>query len=239
MLDSMGPLGRLLKRAISRSGSESRVTDTIFEELSTSQEESNTAEQERTSRATPDPGWKQRQNTVTIQTPDGQRTYARNSPVITGKMVEVSSSNVHSIGYRLDPESPGNSVLLVRYLHKRNGSSRPGAMYAYYNISPDDFQVLRRAASKGEWVWDELRIRGTRSGHQVPYTLKGIAGDGYVPRQAVQIGDEEFFVVRTVEGVSRKTGRARAYQSELPNQRIGRGLPNRGEPNRAAPNRGR
>ena len=33
---------------------------------------------------------------------------------------------------------------------------------------------LFRAASKGTWVWDNLRIRGTKLGHRVPYAI--IAG---------------------------------------------------------------
>lgn len=256
-LAAAGPAGRIISKAIGRSKHSGKIIDEIFEGLRQSGEGRELQREppvkppkpERSSGATPDPLWHQRQqqrpepaqpsNRITIQTSHGQRTYSRSAPVVTGQMVPVSSSNVHSIGFRMDWDDPGDSVLLIRYKDSRKGrGGRAGSLYAYFGVHPDDFQVLSRAASKGEWVWDNLRIRGTVSGHHVPYMLKGISGDGYVPRQAVRVDDEEFFIGRNVTGTSRKTGKSKLYQSELPNQRVGR-VVNRGEPNRGAPNRGR
>lgn len=256
-LAAAGPAGRIISKAIGRSRHAGKIIDEIFEGLRQSGEGKELHREppvkppkpQRSSGATPDPLWLQRQqrpepqrdqNRVTIQTGQGQRTYARNAPVVTGQMLPVSSSNVHSIGFRLDWDAPDNSTLLIRYKDSRRGrGGKAGALYAYFGVHPDDFQVLQRAASKGEWVWDNLRIRGTVSGHHVPYMLKGISGDGYVPRQAVRVDDEEFFIGRNVTGTSKRTGKSQLYQSALPNQRVGRYQPQRGEPSRGAPNRGR
>jgi hypothetical protein len=82
-----------------------------------------------------------------------------------------------------------------------------------------------------------LRIRGTVSGHQKRYSLAAINSTGYVPRQATRLGNEEWYLQRTVTGQNGKT-----YRSELQNQMVrrfpDRGTPNRGGPNRGTPNRG-
>jgi hypothetical protein len=71
------------------------------------------------------------------------------------------------------------------------------------------------APSKGGWVWDHLRIRGTVSGHQKDYELAGIVG-GYVPRKAtygplMQAGDGW----RQMSGKDRKAGRKADYVGEI------------------------
>ena len=62
---------------------------------------------------------------------------------------------------------PKTSILYVRF--------PVGRSYAYKNCDIDlAIQLLNAGASKttpagGTWVWDHLRIRGTRTGHQKPY----------------------------------------------------------------------
>lgn len=116
----------------------------------------------------------------------------------------VESSNVYSIAYEWnmkDVMSPGN--LLVQFLGGTGKSrSGPGATYRYHGVRHELFEEFRRAASKGGWVWDELRVRGTISGHQYPFDLAGIDDKGYIPRAASlkrgHVG--EYFVKRRFMG---------------------------------------
>jgi hypothetical protein len=168
-----------------------------------------------------------------------------NDPLFTGEMIPVSSSNVHSIGYIWNAKSPQNGTLVVRFLAPANSprQKRTGAgpLYHYLNVPPQLFTAFRAAASKGKWVWDHLRIRGTTSGHQFYYLLAAIRR-GYVPRQARRIGGQEWFLRRNVQGED-----GRVYSSRLNDEMIGRvggraipqrGQPNRGSPSRGSPNRG-
>lgn len=174
------------------------------------------------------------------------REYKPNDPTITGELIQVTSSNVHSIGYLWNDDDPMKGTLQVRFLQGRGNAKGAGPLYYYYGVHPDVFDAFMRAASKGEFVWDRLRIRGTVSGHRFAYDLKGITG-GYVPRQAKRYGQNEYFVQRRVRGKSRRTGEVQEFESELPDRLVGRaepqrpsqGLPNRGSVNRGTPNRGR
>lgn len=119
-------------------------------------------------------------------------------PIYRGKMQEVDSSNVHSIGFLWNDREPANGRLLVRFWHKESGKQKtPGATYVYERVHPNVFELFRDAASKGKWVWDRLRIRGTVSGHQYDYRLFSISNN-YVPRQATRIGNQEWFVPRKI-----------------------------------------
>lgn len=112
----------------------------------------------------------------------GPQEFPATHPLVTGEMVEVRSSNVHSIGYDVD-----NQTLYVRFWATRVRRGQevrfPGSLYGYRDVWPEEFLDFLDAASKGNWVWDHLRERGTVSGHKKPYFLAGIVG-GYVPRQA-------------------------------------------------------
>lgn len=157
-------------------------------------------------------------------------------PGVTGEFVKVDSSNVYEIAY--DAEG---AFLYVRFraTEGRGTGKRlnaPGSLYRYRNVEPRDFKQFYEAASKGEWVWDHLRIRGTVAGHQKPYALVGVM-DGYVPREATYVGQglEEFRKRRL------HAGGGKWLQSERPTELVGgnvnRGLPNTGRPKR--PNNGR
>lgn len=179
---------------------------------------------------------------------DGQRfTIKRDNPLLTGKMVRVSSSNVHSIGFIWNDAVPREGTLKVRFLDKRQDgpASGRGALYYYYDVSPKMFLAFSRAASKGKWVWDHLRIRGTVSGHKKEYALMGLASDAYVPRKATRLGDEEWYLPREVQAPTRTTRAGNlqlggTYRSELGAQFVQKVNRARAQgPNRARPQRGR
>lgn len=96
----------------------------------------------------------------------------------------VSSSNVHS--FRYEPGGPGGGNLMVRYLSKDGG---PGPEYRYFTGGSSTYNQMKSDAAKGRsagsFVWSHLRIRGSVSGHQVPYELAATGHDKYIPRQAV------------------------------------------------------
>lgn len=74
--------------------------------------------------------------------------------------------------------------------------NKPGSTYAYFNVGADVFNRMKAAFSKGTFVWDELRVRGTVYGHQYPYQLISgqvlKVGGGrlaqYIPRRATSQG---------------------------------------------------
>lgn len=159
----------------------------------------------------PQPGRK------TVDVPIGQRTgrFAPNHPVVTGEMIRVGgSSNVWEYGYDIR-----SGYLYIRFAaHDRNHRvTGPGSLYRYSGISPDQFVSLMRASSKGDWIWDVLRIRGTQSGHHYDYELVGVTGD-YVPRKSTvaplmrvgprggltQVGVHEIYLPRQVRSLDGK-----------------------------------
>lgn len=184
---------------------------------------------------------------VQIVRPGYRGTFRVNDPILTGAMIPVRSSNVHSIGFRMDYHNPAaKSELIVRYLQQdKSGKSRvkvPGPTYAYKGVHPDLFESFRIANSKGKFVWDELRIRGTVVGHQYAYTLERMA-QGYVPRRAALINGQQWFIKRT-KTAHYSDGSTAQVTSPLANQRLGSyrptsNRPNRGNPDRGRPNRGR
>lgn len=185
---------------------------------------------------------------TTVQIGGRSRTYQNSDPIVSGEMIPVESSNVHSIGYIFNYDNPMKGIVKVRFLQKKRGSNvmGQGPLYFYHGVHPDVFEAFRKAASKGVFVWDRFRVRGTKSGHRYQYELKGIT-DGYVPRQAKRFGDNEYFVQRQVRAKSTRTGQTRTITSQLPDRFAGRpqrgtpdiGVPRRGTPNRGTPNRGR
>lgn len=161
----------------------------------------------------------------------------KDDPLLTGKMIPVVSSNVHSIGFDINPHNAQIGTLKVRFLMAVGQGKVAGALYDYYHVPTAVFQNFRRAASKGKFVWDKLRIRGTVSGHRFDYKLTGISR-GYVPRKATYSPQGEYFTKRTFLGENTRTGERRLFHS-APSALVRPGA-NRGiEPNRGEPNRGR
>lgn len=122
-------------------------------------------------------------------------------PLVEG-MVPVRSSNVEAIGFEW-PDSGTVGNLLVRFLGgtSKNRSGK-GPTYRYLGVDRSVYLAFLRASSKGSEVWNQLRIRGTVSGHQYPYELTSLGDDERVPRQAgFKRGEKgEFFIPRNFAG---------------------------------------
>jgi hypothetical protein len=80
--------------------------------------------------------------------------------IYEGDILPVYSSNVGSARYDHD-----NETLYVVF-HGGRGEHR---RYKYWPISEDEAHAFGIAFSKGGWVWDHLRIRGTKYGHKKNY----------------------------------------------------------------------
>lgn len=121
---------------------------------------------------------------------------------LTAWILTPQSSNVYAFAY-----DPVGRLLYVTY-QEPDGSAGP--MYSYGSVGtpfPESFyQALVNANSKGKWIWDNVRIRGTVFGHKFPYTLVRPGAGGYVPRKATPKGlrTRAVPVVRTV-GNQRRT----------------------------------
>jgi len=188
-----------------------------------------------------------------IRGPGYHRILAADDPVITGQMMRVASSNVYAIGFEFNFDEPLRSKLIIRYKQNdRRGSGRNvgGPTYEYFDVHPDWFQDLVDTGSKGSWVWDHLRIRGTVAGHQYAYNLTRIA-QGYLPRRAMVLAGIQRLVRRSRSFV--QGGRTQTITSPLPDRVLGQYSPprgsaanvgnrdravDRGMPNRGAPARG-
>ena len=173
------------------------------------------------------------------------RVYDADDPMLTREMIPVKSSNVHSIGFEFNHKQPANGVLLVRFLGgESNNRHGGGPLYEYFKVHPDEFTAFRKAANSGGkdgktggagiWVWDELRVRGSRVMHQKRYSLRRIQ-NGYLPRQATVRNGREMWVRRTRTTAGSPGRPARTLVSPLPDRDLG---PARGRPNRGAPRRG-
>jgi hypothetical protein len=185
---------------------------------------------------------------VTMEALGRRYTFRQDDPIVTGEMIPVISSNVHSIGYDWNFDNPTKGMLKVRFLERqgrKKGQRADGPLYDYFNVHPEVFMAFQNAVSKGRFVWDRLRIRGTVSGHRFQYQLDDLGSTNYVPRKATRLGPNEHYLRR--EFTDQRTGRT--HTSELEDefvQRIGLNrhgpqgfVPQRGRPNRGTPNRGR
>ena len=74
--------------------------------------------------------------------------------------VFVNSSNVVMVQY-----FPVVQKLLVEF--------KKGASYLYSSVSKVEALSFAQAQSKGGWVWDNLRVRGSKTAHRKPYTRVG------------------------------------------------------------------
>ncbi len=167
-----------------------------------------------------------------------------NDPIVTGEMIDVVSSNVHSIGYEWNESEPSRGTLKVRFLEhtgRKNAIRAAGPLYFYFNVHPEVFMAFQAAASKGRFVWDRLRVRGTVSGSRYHYELEDLGSTDYVPRKATRLGQNEYFLRR--EFTHRQTGQVNTSRLEDEFvQRIGLNrhgpqgfVPMRGRPNRGRP----
>ena len=71
---------------------------------------------------------------------------------LRGEWLDVSSSNVASARYDADTQS-----LIIRYLS--------GDTWEYSPISEAEALSFATAPSHGRWIWDNVKVRGTRNQH--------------------------------------------------------------------------
>ncbi len=65
-----------------------------------------------------------------------------------------------------------SNVAMMRFLEEHQTlfvGFNNGAIYGYEPVTVQMAREFFNAASKGTWVWDNLRIRGTQYGHHVNY----------------------------------------------------------------------
>ena len=175
-----------------------------------------------------------------IRGPGYHRVLLPDDSALTGMMVRVTSSNVYAIGFEFNFDYPLKSKLIVRYKQKDRrggGGSVGGPTYEYFGIHPDWFEDLREAGSRGRWIWDHLRIRGTVAGHQVQYSLMR-AAQGYLPRRAMVHRGMQRFIKRERTALY-SDGRTEILRSPLPNAVVGRYSPTAHRPNVGNMDRGR
>lgn len=72
------------------------------------------------------------------------------------ELLVVNSSNVNAAQYY-----PEEQKMMVEF---RNGSA-----YLYSNVSLDEARLFVREKSKGSFIWNQFRVRGSRTAHQKPY----------------------------------------------------------------------
>jgi len=131
--------------------------------------------------------------TADVTMHDGStRRLPRSHPMLTGEFVMTPASwSVHSFAYDLE-----NRLLYVRFYAKgppKQKPSRPGSLYQYASVRPEEFLSFYQTRSRGggeqgsstpgTWVWSHLRVRGSHHAHQKDYRLAGIMNN-YVPRKA-------------------------------------------------------
>lgn len=176
-----------------------------------------------------------------IRGPGYERIMRPEDDLLTGRMIPATSSNVHSYGYEFNLDAPLKGKLIVRYLQRdrsgRTNSKVGGPTYAYESVHPDLFNDLKLANSKGKWVWDDLRIRGTIAGHQFSYHLIRAAQD-YLPRRAI-VRNGQQILRRRRRTAEPRNGERYQLTSPLGTQRIGPYRPTSHRPNVGNPDRGR
>lgn len=74
---------------------------------------------------------------------------------LEGQVMFVHSSNVVSAQYFADMQQ-----MVVAF---------GDGTYMYYGVSEYEAETFATATSKGRWVWDVLRVRGSATAHKKPY----------------------------------------------------------------------
>ena len=171
--------------------------------------------------------------TEEIETPESSNVFSIQYDAFFGILYVTFKAGGEAIGTKKAVNSckPGSKPYSIGIRAHRRGPT-----YAYGGkntpIPEQVWDSFVRATSKGQFVWNELRICGTIHGHQYPYRLvQGDAyNDNYVPRKATAKGFRRRALVSTGRGA-----RPAAF-STLPERLFG--TPDRGQPNTGAPNTG-
>lgn len=88
----------------------------------------------------------------------------------SGTWLHMFSSNVEAARYLWD-------VMILEIHFKGEDSRGEGYWYQYFGVPPNIASEVSTTASPGRFVWDRLRIRGTKEGHQYEYVrMHGLPG---------------------------------------------------------------
>jgi len=102
-------------------------------------------------------GGKRKKHTWQRGTGGGAMSEADARGFLAGELVFVSSSNVVAIQWLRDSPDAATGRLMVEY--------REGVAWLYSPFSQEEAEDLLRAPSKGEWVWDNVRVKGEGNSH--------------------------------------------------------------------------
>lgn len=171
----------------------------------------------------------------TILTPESSNVYSftwfapgnpsANREVIGTLYVTFKAPTLNSDSVTTGRNPSGFRQLRGRYGSTITGKSdAAGVTYAYYRVPRIVFEKMKNATSKGKFVWNNLRTRGTIYGHKYQYgVVSGALVDHnnepfyYVPRRATRDG----FKKRAVADVTQRTGRRGYVTSTLPERTNG------------------
>lgn len=68
---------------------------------------------------------------------------------------------------------PKEEAIYVQFHDNSSGAPAPGQIYKYWTFKPIEARQMYRASSKGIAVWDQMRVRGSRTAHKKNYALVG------------------------------------------------------------------
>ena len=77
------------------------------------------------------------------------------------KPIYVHSSNVLAVQWWKE-----SNQMAVVY---KGDNGKAGGTYLYQNVSRREAELFLAAPSKGSWIWDHLRFRGSKTAHRKPY----------------------------------------------------------------------
>lgn len=82
------------------------------------------------------------------------------------ELLFVHSSNVGAVQYFPEVEK-----MMVEFLGSgmKGKSGGKTSAYLYSNVTIDEAISLAQAQSKGIWIWDNFRVRGSKTAHKKPY----------------------------------------------------------------------
>jgi hypothetical protein len=127
-------------------------------------------------------------------TPQSSNVYAFHYDRATSTLFVSYKASDHS-GGRSGTVTKGKSTGLSQRIGGKAGGklNQRGPTYGYFNVPIRVFVRMQMAHSKGKFVWDELRIRGSMFGHKFRYALvyaePGEGGSApYIPRRATPKG---------------------------------------------------
>ena len=187
--------------------------------------------------------------------------YPEEQPSFSDEFMTPTSSNVYSFQYFRRPGDLDGTLFVTFKASALNGNAlsrggarfkggrkqlhgilghtvgskrfnSPGSTYAYHRVGHEVFTAMKRAYSKGEFVWETLRghTKGTPIDYSAGYKYSLVVGQlltgevvgQYVPRKATNSG----FVTRSLADTG--TGRRSFVSSTLPPSAAGGGFSSRG-----------